>query len=349
MRVLVTGHNGYVGSILMPMLEDAGHQVVGLDTNLFRGSTFGEVAEENYFPEIAKDIRDIEPGDLEGFDAVLHLAGLSNDPLGDLNPELTFEINHQASVRLAKTAKAVGVRRFIFSSSCSNYGAGGQDMLDETSPFNPITPYGKSKVMVEQDVSKLADENFAPTFLRSATAYGTSPRLRFDLVVNNLVAWAYTTSQVYLKSDGTPWRPLVHVEDMALAFLSVLNAPEEVVHNQAFNVGRTQENYRIREVAEIVAEIVSGSRVEFADTAGPDQRNYRVNCDKIAALIPGYQPKWDVPKGVRQLFEAYQQVGIQLEDFEGPRYRRIYHIEKLMETGQIDEKLRWRKSESRVE
>jgi nucleoside-diphosphate-sugar epimerase len=343
MRVMVTGHNGYVGSVLIPMLVDAGHDVVGYDTNLYKGSTFGAYTERTDFSEINKDIRDIQADDLKGFDAVLHLAGLSNDPLGDLNPTLTYEINHKASVELAKLAKSVGVRRYIFSSSCSNYGAGGQDLLDESSAFNPVTPYGKSKVMVEQDVSQLADDTFIPTFLRSATAYGVSPRLRFDLVVNNLVAWAYTTGQVYMKSDGTPWRPLVHVEDMALAFVSALHAPEEVVFNQAFNVGRTQENFRIREVAEMVVAGVPGSRVEFAATAGPDTRNYRVNCDKIAATLPEFKPKWTVKKGVDQLYEAYKEVGIKLEDFEGPRYRRIYHIEELIKNGLLDEDLRWKK------
>ena len=341
MRVLVTGHNGYVGTVLVPMLVDAGHDVTGLDTNLYKGSAFGKDSSPKGITEMYKDIRDVQPEDLKGFDAILHLAGLSNDPLGDLNPELTYEINYRSSVRLAEYGKQVGVRRYIFSSSCSNYGAGGQDMLDENSAFNPVTPYGKSKVLVEQDLTKLADDIFIPTFLRSATAYGVSPRLRFDLVVNNLVAWAYTTGQVYMKSDGTPWRPLVHVEDMALAFVAALHAPEETVYNQAFNVGRTEENYRIREVAEMVVEGVPGSKVEFAATAGPDKRNYRVNCDKIINTLPEYKPKWTVRKGVAQLYEAYQDVGIQLKDFEGPRYRRILHIEELIKNGRLNKELRW--------
>jgi nucleoside-diphosphate-sugar epimerase len=342
MRVLVTGHNGYVGTIMVPMLVAAGHEVVGMDTNLYEGSTFGEENETKDVPAIRKDIRDITAADLDGFDAVIHLAGLSNDPLGDLNPELTYEINHRASVRMAELAKQVGVERFIFSSSCSNYGAGGQDFLDENSEFNPVTPYGISKVLVEQDVTKLADDNFSPTFLRSATAYGVSPRLRFDLVVNNLVAWAYTTGKVLLKSDGTPWRPLVHIEDMSRAFLAVLNAPRELVHNRAFNVGRTQENYRIREVAEVVMETVPGSRVEFAGDAGPDKRNYRVNCDLIANTLPEFKPVWDIRKGAQELYEAYQRVGIKVEDFEGPRYRRINHIKELISNGRLDVDLRWR-------
>lgn len=342
MRVLVTGHNGYVGTIMVPMLVAAGHDVVGLDTDLYEGSTFGEENETHNVPALKKDIRDIRPGDLDGFNAIIHLAGLSNDPLGDLNPELTYEINHRASVRMAEMGKQVGVERYIFSSSCSNYGAGGQDFLDENSAFNPVTPYGISKVLVEQDVTKLADDNFSPTFLRSATAYGVSPRLRFDLVVNNLVAWAYTTGKVYLKSDGTPWRPLVHIEDMSRAFLAVLNAPRELVHDRAFNVGRTDENYRIREVAEVVMETVPGSKVEFAGDAGPDTRNYRVNCDLIANTLPEYKPQWTIRKGAQELYEAYQRVGIKVEDFEGPRYRRIHHIKELISSGRLDINLRWR-------
>ncbi|RMH01024.1 MAG: NAD-dependent epimerase/dehydratase family protein [Chloroflexi bacterium] len=341
MRVLVTGHNGYVGTVMTPMLVAAGHEVVGLDTNLYAGSTFGEENETRLVPALVKDIRDVEPADLEGFDAIIHLAGLSNDPLGDLNPDLTYEINFRASVRLAKLAKQVGVSRFIFSSSCSNYGAGGEDWLDENSPFNPVTPYGRSKVMVEQVVSRLADDKFSPVFLRSATAYGVSPRLRFDLVLNNLVAWAYTTGRVFLKSDGTPWRPIVHIEDMSRAFLAVLEAPRELVHNEAFNVGRPEENYRIRELAEIVAETVPGSVIEYAEGAGPDKRCYRVDSSKIARVLPSYQPCWDARMGAKQLYEAYQRVGLRLEEFEGPRYRRIKHIKWLMENGRLSPELRW--------
>jgi len=341
MRVLVTGHNGYVGTVLVPMLLKAGHDVVGLDTNLYQAATFGD-DDSIAIPAINKDVRDVTREDLEGFDAVLHLAGLSNDPLGDLNPELTYEINHRASVRLAEIAKELGVERYIFSSSCSNYGAGVDDWLNEESAFNPVTPYGRSKVMVEQDVAKLADDDFSPTFLRSSTAYGVSPRLRFDLVINNLTAWAYTTGLVYLKSDGTPWRPVVHIEDMALAFVAALHAPRELIHNEAFNVGRPEENYRIRELAEIVAEVVPGSRVEFAEGASPDKRDYRVDSSKIARTLPEYKPKWTARKGAQELYEAYQKVGLQVEEFEGPRYRRIDHIKMLINEGRLDERLRWR-------
>ena len=342
MRVLVTGHNGYVGTVLVPMLVKAGHDVVGLDTDLYQAATFGEENDTVAVPAIQKDVRDVTHADIEGFNAILHLAGLSNDPLGDLNPELTYEINHQASVRLAQIAKELGVERYIFSSSCSNYGAGVDDWLTEESAFNPVTPYGKSKVMVEQDVAKMADDNFSPTFLRSATAYGVSPRLRFDLVINNLTAWAYTTGLVYLKSDGTPWRPVVHIEDMALAFVAALHAPRELIHNEAFNVGRPEENYRIRELAEIVAEVVPNSRVEFAEGASPDKRNYRVDSSKIARTLPEYKPQWTARRGAQQLYEAYQRVGLQVEEFEGPRYRRIDHIKMLIAEGRLDDRLRWR-------
>jgi nucleoside-diphosphate-sugar epimerase len=345
MRVLVTGHNGYVGTKMMPMLIAAGYDVVGLDSNLYKESTFGEEKKNPGFPEIRKDIRDIEVSDLKGFDAIIHLAGLSNDPLGDLNPDMTFEINHKASVRMAKLAKKIGVKRFIFSSSCSNYGAGGQDWLDENSALNPVTPYGTSKVLVEQDVAKLADVSFSPTFLRSGTAYGVSPRLRFDLVLNNLVAWAFTTGCVFLKSDGSAWRPIVHVEDMSLAFLAALNAPRELVNNQAFNVGRTGENYRVRDIAEIVAKTVPGSMIEFAGGAEPDKRNYRVNCNKIVRELPDFKPRWDARKGAKELYEAYKKIGLHLDEFEGPHYRRIDHIKQLMSTGRLDKNLRWKEIE----
>jgi nucleoside-diphosphate-sugar epimerase len=277
---------------------------------------------------------------------LIHLAGLSNDPLSDLNPDLTFEINHRASVRLAKLAKQVGISRFIFSSSCSNYGAAGDDFLDENSPLNPITPYGTSKVLVEKDVSLLASDRFSPVFLRNATVYGVSPRLRFDLVLNNLVAWAFTTGKVYLKSDGTPWRPIIHIQDVSHAFLAVLEAPQERVHNQTFNIGRTEENYRIRELAEIVVQIVPGSILEYAPGAGPDKRCYRVDTSKVARELPEFIPKWDARQGVKELYAAYQKVGLKLDDFEGSRYKRIAHIKMLMEQGSLDSSLRWKNAQS---
>jgi nucleoside-diphosphate-sugar epimerase len=339
MRVLVTGHSGYIGTVLVPLLVDAGHDVVGLDSDLFRRCTFGD--EPQAIPTMDKDIRDVQAADLDGFEAVMHLAGLSNDPMGDLNPALTDKINYQASVRLARLAKEVGVTRFVFSSSCSNYGAAGEDLLDEEAAFNPVTPYGMSKVHVEQDVKELADEGFSPTFLRNATAYGVSPRLRFDLVVNNLVAWAFTTGQVFLKSDGTAWRPLVHVEDISRAFLSVLHAPRDLVHNQAFNVVPPNENYRIREVADIVAETVPGSRVEYATAASTDKRCYRVDGSRLVRALPDYKPVWDVRRGAAELYAAYQKVGLSLEEFEGPRYKRLAHLQKLIDGRYLDADLRW--------
>lgn len=338
MRVLLTGHLGYIGTVLGPMLLEAGHEVVGLDSDLFERSTFGDKIYS--IPEIKKDIRDVELADVTGFDAILHLAGLSNDPLGNLNPNLTDQINHRASVRLAELAKQAGVSRYIFSSSCSNYGSAGENWVTEQADFNPVTPYGVSKVDVEQNVAKLADDNFSPTYLRNATAYGVSPRIRFDLVLNNLVAWAYTTGQVYLKSDGSPWRPIVHIEDISRAFLAVLHAPREVVHNQAFNVGRTSENYRIRELAEIVVDVVPNSRLEFAPDAGPDKRCYRVNCDHIQEVIPEFKPQWTARKGAEELLVAYQKVGLTLEEFEGIKYQRIAHIKHLLNEGLLDENLR---------
>lgn len=342
MRVLVTGHKGYIGTVLVPMLSAAGHDVVGLDSDLYEQCTFGDADGIQNIPAMKKDIRDVEVADLEGFEAMIHLAALSNDPLGDLNPALTYEINHVASRRLAKLAKEVGITRFIFSSSCSTYGAAGEDLLNEKATFNPVTPYGISKVRVEQDVAKLADADFSPTFLRNATAYGVSPRQRFGLVLNNLVAWAFTTGLVYLKSDGTPWRPVVHVEDISRAFIAVLHAPREVIHNQAFNVGINDENYRIRDLAEIVKETVPGCRIEYAEDAGPDKRTYRVDFSKIARILPEFKPQWNARRGAQELYTVFQKIGLTLEEFEGPRYMRVAQIKHLLSTGRLDETLRWR-------
>ena len=321
------------------MLHKAGHELTGLDSNLFERCTFGAGIQE--IPTIRKDVREVTLADLEGFDAVLHLAGLSNDPLGDLNPDLTYDINHLASVRLAELSKQAGIQRFIFSSSCSNYGAGGDDLLDESSAFNPVTPYGISKVRVEQDVAKLADSRFSPTFLRNATAYGVSPRLRFDLVLNNLVAWAYATGKVFIKSDGTPWRPIVHIEDISRAFLAVLEAPLDLVHNEAFNVGRSEDNYRIRELADIVKETVPGTEIEYAADAGPDKRCYRVNCSKIRRVLPSFEPVWNARKGAEELYSTYKGISLKVDDFEGVKYKRIAHIRHLIAEGQLDNTLRW--------
>ena len=342
MKVLVTGHKGYIGTVMVPLLKQAGHDVTGLagfDTDLYEKCTFGDDFET--IKSIRKDIRRAEPKDLEGFDAVIHLAGLSNDPLGDLNPDLTYDINHLASVHLAKVAKEVGVKRFLFSSSCSNYGAAGEDLIDETGQFNPVTPYGKSKVKAEQDIAKLSDDKFCPIFFRSATAYGVSPRLRFDLVLNNLVAWAFTTGKVLIKSDGTPWRPIVHIEDISRAFIAALDAPEADVNNEAFNVGVVDENYRVRELADIVAETVPGCEIEYAKDAGPDKRCYKVDCSKLPRVIPAYKPQWNARKGAKQLYETFKAIGLKVDDFEGPRFKRIDHIKMLLESGKLDSSLYW--------
>jgi nucleoside-diphosphate-sugar epimerase len=340
MRVLVTGHNGYIGTILVQMLQEAGHDVVGLDNYLYEDCTFGDDVAD--VPALRMDVRDVTAAQLEGFEAVLHLAAISNDPLGDLQPDTTFDINHRAASRLAQKAKEAGVSRFIFSSSCSLYGQAGDEFLDEEAAFNPVTPYGESKVLAELDMRKLADDDFSPTYLRNATAYGVSPRLRGDLVVNNLVGYAVTTGEVLIKSDGTPWRPLVHIEDISRAFLAVLHAPRDVVHDRAFNVGQTEENYRISEVAEIVEAVVPGSRVQYAEGGGPDVRCYRVNCDRLAELVPAYRPAWTVRRGVEELFEAFTRHSVTLEDFESSRFLRLKHVRELQEQGMLDEQLRRR-------
>jgi len=340
MRILVTGDKGYIGTILVPMLISQGHDVVGLDSDLYQRCTFGDDLSETR--SIRKDLRDVEIKDVEGFDAVMHLAALSNDPLGNINPDLTYDINHHASVKLAKLAKQAGVPRFLFSSSCSTYGAAaGEEMLPEDAEFNPVTPYGHSKVFVEKEVAELADDNFSPTFLRNATAYGVSPRLRFDIVLNNLVAWAFSTGKVLIKSDGTPWRPIIHIEDISRAFIAALNAPREAIHNQAFNVGRNDQNYRIREIADIVKDTVPGCKIEYAQDAGPDKRSYRVDFSKIAEKLPEFQPQWDARKGAQELYEVYKQHNLKLDDFEGPKYKRIDHIKLLLSNGTLDSSLRW--------
>lgn len=342
MKVLVTGHDGYIGHVLVPMLQARGHEVTGLDSFLFEDCGFGP--SPLTVPALRKDVREVTAADLEGFDAVLHLAGISNDPLGDLNPEITYDINWRASVRLAELAKKAGVERFVFSSSCSNYGAAGDDFLDENAPFNPVTPYAESKVWVERDVAPLADSTFTPVFLRSATAYGVSTRLRGDLVVNNLVGYAFTTGEVLIKSDGMPWRPLVHIEDIARAFVAVMEAPAEAVRGEAFNVGRTSENYRVREVADMVAEIVPGARVTYAADAGPDARNYRVDCEKIRRQVPAFDPQWTVRKGIEQLYAAYRAHGLTAEAFLSGRYIRLRHVRELQQSGRLDEGLHWREA-----
>src|SRR5438105_10309664 len=339
MRVLITGHNGYIGSVLSPMVRAVGHDVVGLDTSLFEGGTFGEDGPQ--IEAIRMDLRDVEVSDLRGFDAVMHLAALSNDPVGDLNPQCTYDINHHGSVRLARLAKQAGVKRLIFASSCSLYGVAGDEMLTEQAAMNPITPYGVSKVLFEREVSTLADDDFSPTFLRNATAYGVSPRLRADVVVNNLVGMAFTTGEVLIQSDGTPWRPLVHIEDIARSFIAVLHAPRDLVHNEAFNVGRSEENYRVRELGALVEQVVSGSKVRYAEGGGPDARCYRVDCGKLMRTLPEYRPQWSVRRGMEQLRDAFESNGLTSDELFGDRYFRIKRLRTLQSQGLLDASLRW--------
>ena len=339
-KVLLTGHRGYIGSVMGPWLLKAGYEVVGLDT-VYYGEECAFTTDEVRVPDLGKDIRDVTLDDLRGFDALIHLAALSNDPLSSLREQLTYDINHQSSVRLAKLAKDAGIRRFLFSSSCSMHGTSTSEKVDETTPVHPLTPYGLSKIRSETDIAAMADDSFSPIFLRNGTVYGVSPRLRVDIVLNNLVGWAHTTGMVKLYTDGTPWRPLIHVEDVSSAFLAALEAPLEVIHNQIFHVGSNKENYQIIQVAEIVRSVVPGSGIEFDSEHQGDPRTYIADFTKIEEMLPQFKPAWDAETGARQLYAAYKQAGLTLEEFTSSRYIRLKQIGDLMQSGRLDDDLRW--------
>jgi nucleoside-diphosphate-sugar epimerase len=339
--ILVTGNNGYIGAVMTDFLQQHSHKVVGIDYDFYKGSEFFS-SESRSFRQIFKDIREITAEDLEGITAIIHLAALSNDPLGEVNPSLTDEINHQASVQLAEMAKKKGIQRFLFASSCSLYGISSQDRpLTEEGKLNPITAYAKSKVITEEEISQMADDNFHPVFMRNSTVYGVSPHLRLDLVVNNLVAWAYLTGKVTIMSDGTPWRPLIHVEDFCRAFLAALEAPWEKIHNQPFNVGIDTENYQVKDIAESVEQIVPDSEIEILNQTGPDERTYRVDFSKIKTTLTDFQPRWNVKMGVKQLYEAYKEFGLTERDFQSPKYFRVRWLQWLLETKKLDSELHW--------
>ncbi|MBO0727831.1 MAG: NAD(P)-dependent oxidoreductase [Acidimicrobiaceae bacterium] len=346
MRVLVAGDRGYIGAVMVPFLRAAGHTVEGCDAGWYEGCDFG-AGPEDIGTRPPFDMRKADAAELAGYDAVVCLAALSNDPLGQHNPATTYSINLDGTLRLARAAKAAGVERFVFSSSCSLYGAAGSEAVAEDAEQFPVTPYGETKVLAEAELSRLADDDFTPTYLRNATAYGASPRLRLDIVVNNLSAVALTTGEVCLESDGTPWRPLVHVEDICRSFLAVLEAPRQIVHDEAFNVGRPGDNVQIRDVAEMVRDAVPGSKVTFAEGAGPDLRNYKVDFSKLADTFPGLGLCWDVRAGVEELVAAYTRHGFTYDEFLSSRYVRLRRIKELMSAGVIDELL-WRQSDHRV-
>jgi nucleoside-diphosphate-sugar epimerase len=338
--VLLTGNRGYIGSLTAPYLLASGFNVIGLDAGYFEDCIL--VPDQANLLTHRRDVRDLTAADLQGVDAVVHLAALSNDPLGALNAELTHAINYRATVELAATAKSAGVSRFIFASSCSMYGARSDVGVDESAPLQPLTAYAESKVRSERALLELADDDFSPTFMRNATAYGISSHFRADIVLNNLVGWAHTTGRIRILSDGTPWRPIVHVEDIARATAAILEAPRELVHAEAFNVGSNGENYQVRDLADIVEERLSGCVVEYAGNGDPDPRSYRVDFGKLTSVFPGLRLTWDARRGADELAEAFQRVGLTLDEFEGPRFIRLKHLQHLLASERLDEELRWR-------
>ncbi len=343
MHVLVTGNQGYIGAVMVRVLQEHGHTVTGLDSGYFKDCILGQPPAD--VPTVYKDIRDVTSQDLEGIEAVVHLAALSNDPLGNVDETWTYDINYTASTRLAELAREAGIERFIYASSCSMYGVSNEGMLTEDNAFNPLTPYARSKVKTEEAIFGLANDHFSPISMRNATAYGFSPRLRADIVLNNLVAWAYTTGKIRILSDGTPWRPIVHIEDISRATAALLSAPRELVHNQAFNVGRNSENYQVRDLAEIVKTVMPECQIEYAPDGSPDPRSYRVDFSKLEAL-PGYDPQWDALRGARELYDAYRAAGLTRADFEGRRYVRLRHLQHLIDNGLLDANLRWQQPEA---
>ena len=340
-QVLVTGHHGYIGSVLTPVLEEAGHDVTGLDAFFFRSCDFGTAAE--WSPSRALDLRDVRPETLEGFDAVVHLAALSNDPLGDIDPDLTYAINRDGAVSLARAAKAAGVQRFVFASSCSMYGAvDGDALLDEEAPLKPLTPYAESKVRAEEVILGLAGDGFVPVSMRNSTAYGVSPRLRLDVVLNNLVAWAHTTGAIRLLSDGRSWRPLVHIRDISKATATLLAAPAPDVAGEAFNIGSTEQNYLIRDLADIVHRRLPACDVTYASEVSADPRSYRVDFSKFASRFPDCAMDWTAERGADELATAYEREGLTLDDLQsGYRYIRLNQLKRLLDAGSLDDHLRW--------
>jgi nucleoside-diphosphate-sugar epimerase len=341
MRILVTGHHGYIGSVLAPTLAAAGYDVTGIDTFFYRGCDFGPGLDS--VVSLTGDVRDLGPESLEGFDAVVHLAALSNDPIGDLNSDWTYAINLDGSVALARAAREAGVERFVFASSCSMYGAAeGDELLTEEAPLRPLTPYAESKVRAEEALHELATADFSPIYMRNATAYGVSPRLRLDVVLNNLAAWAHTTGRIRLLSDGSAWRPLVHVRDISAATGALLEAPREAVHDQAFNIGSEEQNVRISELAETLHALL-GCEVEMSSDATPDPRSYRVDFSKLRGALPDFRCEWTAERGAEELVAAYSEAGLSYAQFqEEGRYMRLAQIKRLIEAGSLDDTLRWR-------